>query len=220
MLRTMNYETARRQMLSQQIRTWDVLDERVLDVLGRTPREAFVPESERDLAFADTEIPLPHGQCMMAPKVEARLLQELAITADDRVLEIGTGSGYLTACLGRLAAQVVSVEIFPDLSRAAAQRLAQLDLANTELREEDALLAKLETGYDCVAVTASVPRLMERFIQVLNPGGRLFIVVGRPPVMEAILVTRHADGTWTEKSLFETLLTPMIHADAPEPFVL
>lgn len=217
---TMNFETARRQMLSQQIRTWDVLDERVLEVLARTPRESFVPESERDLAFADTEIPLAHGQSMMAPKVEARLLQELAIRPGDRALEIGTGSGYLAACLSRLAGTVVSFEIFPDLSQTAGDKLAQLDLHNIELHAEDALQAKIEPGFDCIAVTASVPQRSERFIRLLKPGGRLFVVVGRPPVMEAILVTLHSDGSWTEKSLFEMLLTPMIHADAPAAFVL
>jgi len=189
-------------------------------VLGHTPREVFVQESERDLAFADTEIPLAHGQCMMAPKVEARLLQELAIAPDDTALEIGTGSGYLTACLGRLAATVVSLEIFPDLSAAAGDRLSRIDAGNVELRVEDAMQAAIDTKFDCVAVTASLPHLGDRFIRLLKPGGRLFIVVGRAPVMEALLVTRHEDGSWTEKSLFETMLTPMINADEPEPFVL
>jgi protein-L-isoaspartate(D-aspartate) O-methyltransferase len=216
----MNYETARRQMLNQQIRTWDVLDERVLEVLGDTPREVFVPAAERDLAFADIEVPLSHGQCMMAPKVEARLLQELAIRPGDSALEIGTGSGYLAACLGRLAASVVSLEIFPDLSEAAATNLRQVGIDNVEIRTEDATRASFDGRFDCVAVTASVPRLSERFIQLLKPGGRLFIVTGRAPIMEATLVTLHSDGSWTEQGLFETLLTPMINADVPEPFVL
>lgn len=216
----MNSETARQQMISQQIRTWDVLDERVLEVLGRTPREAFVPEGDRDLAFADTEVPLPHGQCMMAPKVEARLLQELAIETGDEALEIGTGSGYLTACLARLAARVVSLEIFADLGEAAGARLTKHGIGNVEIRDEDATSAAIDARFDVVAVTASVPELSERFISLLKPGGRLFIVVGRAPVMEAVLVTRHADGSWTEKGLFETMLTPMINAEKPEPFVL
>jgi protein-L-isoaspartate(D-aspartate) O-methyltransferase len=216
----MNYETARQQMISQQIRAWDVLDERVLEVLGRTLREAFVPETDRDLAFADTEVPLAHGQCMMAPKVEARLLQELAIEAGDEALEIGTGSGYLTACLARLAARVVSLEIFADLAESAGARLARHGIENVEIRDEDATSAAIDARFDVIAVTASVPELSERFIGLLKPGGRLFIVVGRAPVMEAVLVTRHADGSWTEKSLFETVLTPMINADQPEPFIL
>jgi protein-L-isoaspartate(D-aspartate) O-methyltransferase len=216
----MNFEAARRQMLNQQIRTWDVLDERVLETLRGIQREAFVPESDRDLAFADTEIPLPHGQCMMAPKVEARLLQELAIAPTDRALEIGTGSGYLAACLARLADAVVSLEIFGDLSEAAGKRLDRAGIDNVELWNEDALKADFDTGFDVIAVTASLPVLTNRFVNLLNPGGRLFVVVGRPPVMQAMLVRKHADGSRTEKSLFETMLTPMINADQPEPFVL
>ena len=216
----MNYETARRQMLNQQIRTWDVLDERVLETLKDTPREAFVPAAERDLAFADTEVPLAHGQSMMSPKVEARLLQELAIEPGDSVLEIGTGSGYLTACLGRLAETVLSLEIFPDLSEAAGEKLKQIGISNAELRDEDATRADFDSRFDVIAVTASLPALSERFIRLLNPEGRLFVVVGRPPVMEAVLVRMHSDGSWTEKSLFETMLTPMINAEEPEPFVL
>jgi protein-L-isoaspartate(D-aspartate) O-methyltransferase len=216
----MNYETARRQMLNQQVRTWDVLDERVLETLGETPRELFVPESERDLAFADTEVPLAHGQCMMAPKVEARLLQELAIEPTDSALEIGTGSGYLSACLGRLAERLVSLEIFADLAETASNRLDKAGIRNVVLRNQDATQAKFDSGFDVIAVTASLPELSERFIELLNPEGRLFVVVGRPPVMQALLVRKHADGSWTEKSLFETMLTQMINADVREPFVL
>jgi protein-L-isoaspartate(D-aspartate) O-methyltransferase len=216
----MNYETARRQMLNQQVRAWDVLDERVLETLRETPRELFVPESERDLAFADTEIPLAHGQSMMAPKIEARLLQELAIEPTDSALEIGTGSGYLSACLGRLAERLVSLEIFADLSDIAADRLDQVGVRNVVLKDEDATQARFDSRFDVIAITASLPELSERFIQLLNPEGRLFVVVGRPPVMQAVLVRKHADGSWTEKSLFETMLTPMINADVREPFVL
>lgn len=207
-------------MLNQQVRTWDVLDERVLETLRETPRERFVPESERDLAFADIEIPLAHGQYMMAPKIEARLLQELAIEPTDSALEIGTGSGYLAACLARLAESLVSYEIFADLSEAAGARLDQAGLRNVVLRDEDAMQADFGRRFDVIAVTASLPELSERFVQLLNPEGRLFVVVGRAPVMQALLVRRHADGSWTEKSLFETLLTPMINAEKREPFVL
>jgi len=207
-------------MLSQQIRTWDVLDARVLETLRELPRESFVPESDRDLAFADTEVPLAHGQHMMAPKVEARLLQELAVEPTDSALEIGTGSGYLAACLGRLAESVVSLEIFADLSDAAGERLERAGIDNVSLRDEDAMQADFEGGFDVIAITASIPKQSERFIELLNPEGRLFVVIGRPPIMEAILVRKHPDGSWTEKSLFETLLTPMINADLSEPFVL
>lgn len=207
-------------MLSQQIRTWDVLDDRVLATLRSLPRENFVPENERDLAFADIEIPLAHGQCMMSPMVEARLLQELAIEPTDRILEIGTGSGYLTGCLARLAESVVSLEFFADLSESARTRLSKSGISNIELRDEDATQAQYDGSFDAIALTASVPRIPERFIQLLKPEGRLFAVVGRAPVMEALLIRRHVDGSWTEKSLFETMLTPMINADEPVTFVL
>jgi protein-L-isoaspartate(D-aspartate) O-methyltransferase len=207
-------------MLSQQIRAWDVLDQRVLETLKDAPRELFVPESDRDLAFADIEIPLAHGQYMMAPKVEARLLQELAIEPDDDVLEIGTGSGYLSACLGRLARSVISLEIFPDLSAAAASKLRATATHNVELRTEDAMAASFDRKFDVVAVTASVPTMTRQFTRLLKPGGRLFVVVGRPPVMQAMSIRLLEDGSLTEKSLFETLLTPMINAELAEPFVL
>lgn len=207
-------------MLTQQIRAWDVLDPRVLAVLESTPREDFVPERERDLAFADTEIPLPHGQCMMAPKVEARLLQELAIQPSDSALEIGTGSGYFAACMSRLARRVQSMEIFADLCSGARAKLAPAGIGNVEVINDDAMRATFDSRFDVIAVTASVPSLGERFVRLLNPGGRLVIVVGRPPVMEAMLVRKDVDGGVTEKSLFETLLPPMVNADQPRPFVL
>lgn len=216
----MNYDAARQQMLSQQIRTWDVLDERVLSTLKETPREAFVPESDRDLAFADTEIPLAHDQFMMAPKVEARLLQELAIGPSDAALEVGTGSGYLTACLAGLAGRVESIEIFADLSESAAGKLTRLGITNVELRDEDAMTASFDGLFDVIALTASLPSLDRRFVNLLNPGGRLFAVLGNAPAMEAVLITRQADGGWTRKSLFETQLKPMINCDMSEPFVL
>jgi len=207
-------------MLGQQIRTWDVLDKRVLQTLRDTPRELFVPETERDLAFADVEIPLPHDQCMMNPKVEARLIQELRIGPADRVLEIGTGSGYLAACLARLAEHVVSVEFFPDLSATAGDAINQLETDNIDLEVADALTLSHPKQFDAIALTASVPEIPEQFIAMLRPHGRLFAVVGRAPVMEARLVTIQANGERTEESLFETLLTPMIHAEQSEPFVL
>ena len=216
----MNFESARNQMLGQQIRTYQVLDSRVLRVLRDTPREHFVPEADRDLAFADTEIPLAHGQYMMNPKVEARLLQALRLTAIDSVLEVGTGSGYLTACLGRLAEDVRSVEIFPDLSAAAARRIEQEGIRNVELEVTDATtLAEVEQ-FDAIAVTASVPALGDHFVRMLRPMGRLFVVVGRAPIMEARLITKQSDGQWTEESLFDTVLPPLINAEQAEPFVL
>jgi protein-L-isoaspartate(D-aspartate) O-methyltransferase len=216
----MNFDTAREQMLGQQIRAWDVLDQRVLDTLRETPRELFVPESERDFAFADVEIPIGHGQCMMNPKVEARLLQSLDPRSFEEALEVGTGSGFLAACLAKLARQVLSVEIFPDLSEGAGRRLTQLDINNVELEVRDASALSLRRRFDVIAVTASVPTLDQRFVEMLNPRGRLFIVTGHVPAMEAHLITKQPDGRCTDQSLFETVLTPMINAERTEPFVL
>lgn len=208
-------------MLGQQIRAWEVLDDRVLRAIADTPRERFVPSDYRDLAFADTEIPIGHGQQMLAPKMEGRILQALQIERVDEVLEIGTGTGYLTACLARLGQQVASVDIVPDFVTSARARLGELELANVEIEAADALAMDVPAGrFDAIAVTGSVPELDVRFIQMLRPGGRLFVVVGRAPAMEARLITRHADGAWTTESLFETVLTPLINAERPEPFVL
>lgn len=207
-------------MLGQQIRAWEVLDERVLDVLKTTPRERFMPPEYRDLAFADIEIPIGHDQFTMAPKIEGRLLQALQITPIDRVLEIGTGTAYLTACLARLGKSVHSVDIFADFSEAARVKLAEHGIYNVELNATDAMTASFAERYDAIAVTGSVPVLDDRFIRLLRPDGRLFIVVGRAPVMEALLVTMRADGQWQQESLFETVITPLINSERPEPFVL
>lgn len=216
----MNFEAARTQMLGQQIRAWDVLDDRVLGVLGDTRRELFVPEDYRDLAFADMEIPLGHGQAMMAPKIEGRLLQALDIAPIDNVLEVGTGSGYLAACLGGLAEHVLSVDVFEDFTATAAAKLAEVGIRNVETATQDALSMRETARFDAIAVTASTPVLDEHFIRMLKPRGRLFIVVGRAPVMEARLVTLHPDGVWTSDGLFETLLTPLEKLRNTEPFVL
>lgn len=216
----MTLEHARSQMLRQQIRAWEVLDDRVLEALGATPREQFVPANYSDVAFADLEIPLAHGQHMMAPRVEGRMLQSLQIEPAERVLEIGTGSGFLTACLARLADSVVSVDIFAEFTDAAGPKLEQLEVANVELRAADGLALDYEGEFDAIAVTGSVPELDDRFIRMLRPGGRLFLVTGREPIMEAQLVTLHAYGNRTRQSLFETLLTPLVNADTPPPFIL
>lgn len=207
-------------MLGQQIRAWEVLDDRVLDVLGRTPREHFVPAEYRELAFADLELPIGHEQSMLAPKIEGRLLQALQVSPIDRVLEIGTGSGYMTACLSGLAKSVHSVDIFADFVEAARVKLADQRIYNVELNVIDAMTASFTERYDAIAVTGSVPVLDDRFIRLLRPGGRLFIVAGRSPVMEALLVTMRADGQWQQESLFETVVAPLVNSERPEPFVL
>jgi protein-L-isoaspartate(D-aspartate) O-methyltransferase len=216
----MNFEVARTQMLGQQLRAWEVLDDRVLRAFAETPREDFVPSQYRDLAFADVEIPLPHGQAMLPPKVEGRILQALQIEPIDDMLVVGTGSGYLTACAARLAKHVASVDIFADLVSAAASKLAACGVGNVELTTADALTLPQRGRFDAIAVTASVPELGDRFIAMLRPQGRLFIVVGREPAMEARLITLQPNGTTATDSLFETVLAPLINAEHPEPFVL
>lgn len=207
-------------MLGQQIRAWEVLDDRVLDAIAQTPRERFVPEDYRDLAFADTEIPLAHGQSMLAPKIEGRLLQALLVEPGEEVLEVGTGTGFLTACLARLAQRVYSVDIFPEFVASARANLAAAGLGNFEVETADALQLDLPGRFDAVAMTGSIPVLDDRFVRMLKPNGRLFVVVGRAPVMEARLITLLPTGGTTSQSLFETVLSPLINAERPEPFVL
>jgi protein-L-isoaspartate(D-aspartate) O-methyltransferase len=216
----MNFDVARAQMLGQQLRAWEVLDDRVLRAFGETPREHFVPDEYRELAFADIEIPLGHDQTMLAPKIEGRVLQALQAEAIDDVLVVGTGSGYLTACLARLARRVVSVDIFPDFVAAAQARIAAYGIGNIELRAADALALSYPGRFDAIAVTGSVPDTDRHFVQMLRPEGRLFLVVGRQPAMEARLITMQPDGTTTTTGLFETVLAPLINSERPEPFVL
>jgi protein-L-isoaspartate(D-aspartate) O-methyltransferase len=216
----MNFEVARTQMLGQQIRAWEVLDDRALGVLGSVPRERFVPSDYRELAFADIEIPLGHGQMMLAPKIQGRVLQALAVEPTDEVLEVGTGSGFLTACLAKLSRLVTSIDIFGEFTAVARDALADESIGNVELLTGDALTMDSTRQYDAIAVTGSVPVLDDHFIRMLRPQGRLFIVVGRAPVMEARLLTRRADGQVTSEGLFETVLAPLINAERPEPFVL
>ena len=207
-------------MLGQQLRAWEVLNDRVLRVLHETPREQFVPATYRDLAFADAEIPLGHDQTMLAPKIEGRLLQALQVERIDDVLVVGTGSGYLTACMARLAKHVTSVDIIAEFVDAARTKLADHDLRNTTLQAADGLTLTHEARFDAIAVTASVPELDQHFIRMLRPQGRLFIVVGRKPVMEAQLITLQPSGSMTTEGLFETVLAPLRNSERPEPFVL
>jgi protein-L-isoaspartate(D-aspartate) O-methyltransferase len=212
---------ARENMIEQQIRPWDVLDERVLDVFRELPRERFMPEAYRELAYSDVEIPIGHGERTMKPVVEGRLLQALELAGSENVLEIGTGSGFIAACLSRLARSVTSVERHADLSERAGQRLAAAGIDNVRLVVADAL-AGFDPGarFDAIAVTGAVDVLPSQFLDWLAPGGRLFAVRGRSPVMEAILVTRSGEGTFDTRSLFETELD-YLHGAAPKPrFVL
>lgn len=214
----MNVEQARFNMVEQQIRTWEVLDPRILDLIGNMPREEFAPAQYRDLAFADIMIPLGHGQVMMEPKVEARLLQALAIEPSDTVLEIGTGSGYFTALLARLGKHVHSVDIFPDFTGNAQRALAGHGINNVTLETGDAAKGwNKHAPYDVIAITGSLPALPETFLHGLKPGGRLVIVAGEAPVMEAVLVTRAGEGAqWARESLFETNIPPLLNTARPQ----
>jgi len=210
---------ARRQMIEQQVRAWAVLDLAVLETMARVPREAFVPPAYRDLAFADMNVPLGHGQSMLAPKLEGRMLQALELTPDDAVLEIGTGSGYFAACLGTLARTVTSVEIFPEFADAARASLVHAGVGNVTVEVGDAFARNDSSRYDVVVLTGSLPLYDARFEQALAEGGRLFAVVGEGHVMEAIRVTRGNGGQWLRESLFETVMDPLIHAPEPPRFV-
>lgn len=216
----MNFEQARSNMIEQQIRTWEVLDQRVLDLLGSVPREDFVPPRYRSLAFSDTNIPLGFGEVMMAPKVEARMLQMLAVEPGDRILEIGTGSGYVTALLARSGREVTTVEIHPELSAGAKIRVSQQGLDNVRFEVGNGLEHRAtEEDYDVIAVTGSLPVHSDRFERRLAIGGRVFLIVGEPPVMEAMLVTRVGAREFARESLFETDLPPLRGAPTPKRFV-
>jgi protein-L-isoaspartate(D-aspartate) O-methyltransferase len=217
---SINFEAAREQMIGQQVRTWEVLDERVLAVLRGTRRERFVPTEYHELAFADTEIPLGHGQVMMTPKLEGRLLQSLEIESIDDILEIGTGSGYLTACLAQLGSAVTSIDIYPEFVESAGKKLESERIRNADLNAADALTLRYRDEFDVIAVTASVPMLLNQFVEMLRPDGRMFIVIGRGPIMRAQLIRRLESSDWTSQTLFETVLTPMLNVDATEPFEL
>lgn len=215
-----NIDSARHQMVTQQVRAWSVLDPTVLRVMAQVPREQFVPPRYRSLAFADAAIPLDHGQQMLTPQVTGRLLQALEITPADSVLEVGTGSGFITACLGRLAARVVSLELRPELAEAARLRLAAIGVRNCEVLTQDAFQWQPTGQFNCIAITGSLPVLDPRFQGWLAPGGRLFLVVGEAPVMEAVLIRRDPSGTgFLRESLFETMVPPLDNAPRPEPFV-
>jgi protein-L-isoaspartate(D-aspartate) O-methyltransferase len=210
---------ARQQMVDQQIRTWEVLDPRVLDVFAMVPREAFVPPEYRELAFADTPIPIGLGQSMLAPKIQGRILQALSIGAADRVLEVGSGNGYLAACLGLLGSSTRSIDIHPQFTASAQANLRAVPLATVEFETRDAFGAAPLGEYDAIAVTGSLPVYDARFEQSLRLGGRLFAIVGEAPVMDAILVRRVDTAEWIRESLFETVVEPLINATAAQRFV-
>ena len=214
----MHTTDAREQMIEQQVRAWEVLEERVLEVMRQVPRELFVPQGQRYRAYADVEVPLACAQHMLRPSVAGRLLQALLPQPGEAVLEIGAGTGFVTACLRAMAAQVRSLEIFPELADAARRNLAALGMRDVEVLDADALNADSGARYGAIAVTASLPLYDARFERMLTPGGRLFVVVGEPPVMDARLVRRTAEDAWSVESLFETVIDPLVNAVRPPRF--
>ncbi len=215
-----NVKKARFNMIEQQIRPWEVLDQRVLNSISNLPREDFVPMAYRNLAFADINIPLAHDQVMMSPKLEGRLLQALRLTPNDTVLEIGTGSGYLTALLARSAKHVDSVDIFHDFVKEAANKLKALNIHNVSLKTGDAINGwNSDTRYNVIVLTGSIPVLKPHFQTQLNKGGRLFAVVGEEPVMQAQLIS-YIWGDFQTEVLFETSLPPLLGAPTLDHFIL
>ena len=216
----MDIEQARYNMVEQQIRPWDVLNQNVLDLLLKVRREDFVPQAHQALAFIDMEIPLGHGQFMWTPKLEARALQELDIHPSDRVLEIGTGSGYLTALLASQAAAVVTVDIIPELTAEATRKLRAHGFENVVLHTADAARDwPDDEGFDVIVLTGSTPLLSDAWLRRLRVGGRLFAMTGEPPVMQAQLITRTAPGATRSVTLFETCVAPLVNAPQPAAFV-
>jgi protein-L-isoaspartate(D-aspartate) O-methyltransferase len=215
----MDTVAARRQMVDQQIRTWEVLDPRVLDAMSAVPREAFVPPAYGELAFADAPIPIGFGQSMLSPKLQGRILQALGVCATDSVLEVGSGTGYLSACLSLLGRSTHSIDIHAGLVAAAQANFHALPSARVQFEVRDAFGAAPLGEYDVIAVTGSLPVYDTRFEKSLRVGGRLFAMIGAAPAMDAILVRRVDGDEWIRESLFETVVEPLINATAAQKFV-
>jgi protein-L-isoaspartate(D-aspartate) O-methyltransferase len=219
----MNIEQARFNMIEQQIRTWDVLDTEVLDLLHVVRREAFVPEACRSLAFVDTEIPLPGGENMLPPKFEARVLQEVAPRKHETVLEIGAGTGYMAALLAHRALHVTTVEISPELKAMAEKNLADYGVGNVDVVLGNGAFGWEGSGqftapYDVIVISGSLPMLPDAFLRQLKVGGRLMCMIGERPVMEARLITRTSETGYHTRTLFETSVTPLRQAAHPSHF--
>ncbi len=216
-----NLELARYNMVEQQIRPWEVLEERILDVLEELPREVFVPVGRRNLAYADLQLPIGHGEVMLEPKVEARLLQALGPRPDERALEIGTGTGYLAACLGRLAGEVLTIDRLDTFCEGARQRLREQGVANVRCDTGDAAHGWDDgVAYDVIAVTGSLPVFHRGFHRSLTVGGRLVMIVGDDPIMEALLITRVGPDQWATESLFDTSVPALVGAPRSTSFEL
>ncbi len=218
---SIDFERARRNMVENQVRTWEVLDARVLETLTELPRESFVPPAYRALAYADMALPIAHGETMMKPIVEGRVLQSLELKGHEDVLEIGTGSGYFTACLAKLARRVISVERHADLVELARERLRDGGIGNVEFVHADALRDfKPSQSFDAIAVTGAMASVPPDLRDWLKPGGRMFVVAGVEPAMRALLLTRETDGNLSEERLFETELPYLAGAEPLQRFSL
>lgn len=216
---TMNVEHARHAMIEQQVRPWDIVNLQVLAAMSAVPRENFVPAAYRDLAFADTELPIGHGETMFKPVLEGRMLQGLKLQPNDEVLEIGTGTGFITACLASLCRSLVTVDLHADFIANAKNRLAALDLNNVRYEQADALAFNPDQQFDAIAVTGAVTDVPQVFLDWLRPGGRLFIIHGQSPAQEAVCLTRSTQGFDTE-SLFETDIPYLVGAQPVDRFSL
>jgi protein-L-isoaspartate(D-aspartate) O-methyltransferase len=215
----MDIEQARFNMIEQQIRPWDVLDMHVLNIIQSVPREDFVSQSQLNLAFADIELPIGHDQVMMSPKVEARMLQALAISSDDDILEVGTGSGFISACLAKMGNHVTTCEYFEELSSSAKTRLQQHQTDNIDFLVGDVFnLADSLASYDVIAVTGSSPENLSTISSLLRENGRLFCIIGEAPVMTAKLITCVAENSYREESLFETVIPPLLFTSTEKVF--
>jgi protein-L-isoaspartate(D-aspartate) O-methyltransferase len=210
---------AREQMIEQQIRSWHVLDENVLNILRKVPREHFVPQQYLALSFADAEIPLPGAQHMLRPSIVGRLLQALQPQASHQVLQIGAGSGYVTACLAETCRHVQALEIIPELAELSNSKLRTLSVNNAKVIQADATQHATAESFDLIAITAALPRKDTRYRDWLKIGGRLFLIVGRAPVMEAQLIHRMSEREWHIESLFETVVDPLIYPSEITQFV-
>lgn len=215
----MNTDAVREQMIEQQVRSGAVLNVRVLEAMGDIRREIFVPEQYRKAAYADASVPIAHGQTMLPPILQGRILEALAPSSEEVALMIGCGTGYLAACLARLTARVRAIEIFADLAEQTRANLLAATVNNVGVEVADGMQLEEQNAYDLIAVTGSLPLYDERFQRALQVGGRLFVVVGQAPVMEAWKVTRIGEREWQRESLFETVIDPLINAPQPPKFV-
>lgn len=216
----MDLQQARSNMIEQQVRPWDVLDQNVLDVLAEVPREAFLEPQHSGVAYSDFQLPIGHGQHMLKPTIDGRLLQALLLEVTDHVLEIGTGSGYLTACLARMSAHVDSIEIIPELAAEAKARLAERGISNVNVMQQDAAESwDARDGYNAIAFSGAMSSVPEYYRDKLKVGGRLFAFIGESnqPALEAILITRVSETEWSRESLFETRVATLTNFASESP---